>query len=225
MLDPSKVGDFEFEIRYGGIFPQGGPLFCVRQFDYPERLTGFTPDEVWGKVVQKLREAGYQWKKGANGKDVNGHALFGLTSSVVIQQLESLPSVQDCVFYKPTGTVSGAVSIAAGPLTGKAEQDRARLIKLQENYLQKQEQFLQRLEVERKREEAKEMQRLEKERHKALMEVQREQQRAALEKLREEDRQRRAEADAKRKIMQKAHGRQVFIQVSRECIQPLGDES
>ena len=82
MRDPSKLGDFEFEIRYGGIFPQGGPLFCVRQvrllcrasaeraghaaltviallswqFGYGEELRGITPDEVWSQVVQKLRE-------------------------------------------------------------------------------------------------------------------------------------------------------------------------
>lgn len=31
MRKPAEVGDFEFEIRYGGIFPQGGPMFCVRQ--------------------------------------------------------------------------------------------------------------------------------------------------------------------------------------------------
>jgi hypothetical protein len=31
MRKPTELGDFEFEIRYGGIFPHGGPLFCVRQ--------------------------------------------------------------------------------------------------------------------------------------------------------------------------------------------------
>jgi len=45
---------------------------------------------------------------------------------------------------------------------GKAQQEQARLLKLQETYLQKQEQLMQRLEFERKREEAKERQRLEK---------------------------------------------------------------
>ena len=46
MQEPTRLGDFEFEIRYGGIFPNGGPLFCVRQFDCGEEMNGITPDEV-----------------------------------------------------------------------------------------------------------------------------------------------------------------------------------
>jgi len=170
MRKPAEVGDFEFEIRYGGIFPQGGPMFCVRQFGYGEEIQGITPDEVWGKVVQNLREAGYQWKKG-----VNGHALFGLSSKIVMSQIEMLPGIIDCAFYKrspesgalegvlPSQLTNGSTGVSGGGDGGKmAQQDKAKLIKLQENYLQKQEQLLQRLELERKREEAKEHQRLEK---------------------------------------------------------------
>lgn len=276
MRDPSKLGDFEFEIRYGGIFPQGGPVFCVRQvrllddcqcptggvsrahtriparwqFGCGEELRGITPDEVWSQVVQKLREvlfsapapssrcmsdadcpgstivshlcaipvqAGYQWKKG-----VNGHALFGLSSPVVAGQLERLPGIEDCAFYKPAahGDSAGAGShlnagvatkggTAQGAGVNKAQQEQARLIKLQETYLQKQEQLMQRLEFERKREEAKERQRLEKEKQKALIEMQREEQRIQLEKSREASKIHRAEAEAKRKILQRAQGRLV----------------
>ena len=213
MQEPTRLGDFEFEIRYGGIFPNGGPLFCVRQFDCGEEMNGITPDEVWGKVVDKLREAGYQWKKG-----VNGHALFGLTSQSVVKQLETLPGIEECAFYKTVaqlrggaGGAEGHVAGQAGVLMNKADQDKARLLKLQEHYLQKQEQLTQRLDYERKREEAKEKQRLQKERQKALIELQREQQRLQLDKSREQDRVRRAEAEAKRKLLMRAHGRQVMI--------------
>jgi hypothetical protein len=44
---------------------------------------------------------------------------------------------------------------------------------------------------------------------KALIEMQREQQRLLVEKSREDERHRRAEAEAKRKILQRAQGRQV----------------
>ena len=32
--------------RYGGIYPHGGPLFCVRQFGCGEELQDITADEV-----------------------------------------------------------------------------------------------------------------------------------------------------------------------------------
>ena len=44
MRNPTELGDFEFEIRYNGIFPQGGPLFCVRQVFVLFFLHTFTPD-------------------------------------------------------------------------------------------------------------------------------------------------------------------------------------
>ena len=49
MRKPTELGDFEFEIRYGGIFPQGGPLFCVRQV-----CSSFSPLLLlsWSNVVE-----------------------------------------------------------------------------------------------------------------------------------------------------------------------------
>ena len=134
---------------------------------------------AWHVVGTRMRQAGYQWKKG-----VNGHALFGLSSKIVMRQMEMLPGIQDCAFYKPIAqrdsanadaspshSANGSAPLLAGGAGGGAGANRAKLLKLQETYLQKQEQLMQRLEFERKREEAKERQRLEKERHKvrALM--------------------------------------------------------
>jgi hypothetical protein len=36
-------------------------LVCL-QFGYGEVLQGFTPDEVWGKVVQKIREVCFPYR-------------------------------------------------------------------------------------------------------------------------------------------------------------------
>jgi len=167
-------------------------------------------------------QAGYQWKKG-----VNGHALFGLVSKIVIRQMDLLPGIGDCAFYKkgldadalqgvsPSQVTNGSAGAGVGSDSGGkvVQHDKAKLIKLQENYLQKQEQLMQRLELERKREEARERQRLEKDRHKALIEMQREEQRQTLEKSRGDEKIRRVEADAKRRILQKAHGRKVCVGV------------
>jgi hypothetical protein len=165
--------------------------------------------------VLYLLQAGYQWKKG-----VNGHALFGLSSSVVTSQLERLPGIEDCAFYKSaadrdaaSASANSLVAANTGAAQGvggnKAQQEHVRLIKLQETYLQKQEQLMQRLDFERKREEAKERQRLEKEKQKALIEMQREEQRLQLEKSREANKIIRAETEAKRKLLQRAQGRLV----------------
>jgi len=50
------------------------------------------------------------------------------------------------------------------------------------------------------------------ERWQALIEMQREEQRLLVEKTREDERHRRAEAEAKRKILQRAQGRQVCVE-------------
>ena len=105
---------------------------------------------LWAGVAQ----AGYQWTRG-----VNGHALFGLSSKEVSCQMELMPGIEDCAFYKPVAQRDGSAGVralmspvgngalaAGGAGGGGLDANRAKLLKLQETYLQKQEQLMQRLE-------------------------------------------------------------------------------
>jgi hypothetical protein len=84
--DASAQSDYHLEIRFGGLPPQGGPLFVVKEFGSMSEFSGRSPTEVWKDVVSTVRQAGK-----LDQPDVDGDFMFGLSVPTVQVQIESLP--------------------------------------------------------------------------------------------------------------------------------------